>query len=262
MAEGEIRFDDGASYEDMMGVWSRLAGEVFIDWLKPSAGLKWIDIGCGNGAATAMIVELCVPSEIQGIDPSEGQLGYARSRLAGSVATFCQGEGAVLPFPNGSFDIAVMALVIFFLPDPAKGVVEMARVVRPGGTIATYGWDLKGGGFTLEPIHAELRKMGISPRMPPSPDAASIDVLRRLWTDAGIEHVETREIVVQRTFDDFENFWASSLKAPGLSGYFSSLAPDAVQELKRRVQTGLPSDAAGRVTCTARANAIKGRKSQ
>ena len=260
MAESEIRFDDGASYEDMMGVWSRLAGEVFIDWLKPSAGLKWIDIGCGNGASTAMIVDLCGPSDIQGIDPSEGQLAYARSRLAGSVAKFRQGEGAALPFPDGSFDAAVMALVVFFLPDPAKGVAEMARVARPGGTIATYGWDLVGGGFTLEPIYAELRKIGISPRMPPSPGAAGIDALRQLWTNAGLEQIETREIVVQRTFDDFENFWASSLKAPGLSGYFSSMAADAVQELKERVRSGLSSDASGRVTCTARANAIKGRK--
>lgn len=91
MAESDIRFDDGAGYEEMMGVWSRIAGEVFIDWLKPAPGLKWIDVGCGNGASTAMIVDLCFPSSIEGIDPSEGQLAYARSRLAGSVARFQQG---------------------------------------------------------------------------------------------------------------------------------------------------------------------------
>ncbi|HUZ67593.1 MAG TPA: class I SAM-dependent methyltransferase, partial [Beijerinckiaceae bacterium] len=162
MAENQIRFDDGAAYEEMMGVWSRLAGEVFLNWLAPSGGLKWIDVGCGNAASTAMIVDRCAPSEIQGIDPSEGQLAYARSRLAGSVAQFRQGEGAALPFPDGGFDIGVMALVVFFLPDPAKGVAEMARVVRPGGMIAAYAWDMLGGGFTLEPIFAELRKLGVS----------------------------------------------------------------------------------------------------
>lgn len=94
----------------MMGIWRRLAGEVFLDWLRPPSGLKWIDIGCGNGASTAMIVDRCAPSEIQGIDPSEGQL-----------AEFRQGEGPALPFSDGSFDIAVMALVIFFLPDPSQG---------------------------------------------------------------------------------------------------------------------------------------------
>ncbi len=46
MAENQIRFDDGAAYERMMGNWSRLAGEIFLDWLAPLSGLRWIDIGC------------------------------------------------------------------------------------------------------------------------------------------------------------------------------------------------------------------------
>jgi SAM-dependent methyltransferase len=257
MAENQIRFDDGASYEEMMGIWSRIAGEVFLDWLKPSRGLEWIDIGCGNGASTAMVVDLCAPSAIQGIDPSEGQLAYARSRLAGSVAAFRRGEGSALPFPDGSFDVAVMALAIFFLPDPVKGVAEMARVVRPGGTLASYAWDMLGGGFTLEPIFAELRKMGVSPALPPSAAAAGIDALQTLWADAGLENVETREIVVQRSFADFDAFWTSSTSGP-IS--FGNMPADAVQQLKQKVQARLPADASGRVTCTARANAVKGRK--
>lgn len=44
----ELRFDDGAAYEQMMGVWSRSVGEVFLDWLKPAKGLSWIDVGCGG----------------------------------------------------------------------------------------------------------------------------------------------------------------------------------------------------------------------
>ena len=41
--------------------------------------------------------------------------------------------------------------MIFFVPDPTKGVAEMARVVRPGGTVAAYAWDIEGGGAPLEP---------------------------------------------------------------------------------------------------------------
>src|SRR5882757_10597644 len=48
MAEQQIRFDDGASYEQMMGIWSRSAGEIFLDWLAPPLGMRWIDIGCGK----------------------------------------------------------------------------------------------------------------------------------------------------------------------------------------------------------------------
>src|SRR5215475_8388019 len=47
-------------------------------------------------------------------------------------AKFDRGDAMALPFPADTFDVATMALVIFFVPDPAKGVAEMVRVVRPG----------------------------------------------------------------------------------------------------------------------------------
>ena len=61
----------GQSAKRYMGSWSRLAGEVFLDWLAPRPGLRWIDIGCGNGAFTELLVQRCAPAEVQGIDPSE-----------------------------------------------------------------------------------------------------------------------------------------------------------------------------------------------
>ena len=128
MAEPQIRFTDGAAYERMMGVWSQLAGEVFIDWLAPRAGLRWIDTGCGSGAFTQLLADRCAPAEVQGIDPSEDQLAFARTRPAASVAQFQLGNAMALPFPEDRFDAAVMPLVIFFVPEPAKGIAEMARV--------------------------------------------------------------------------------------------------------------------------------------
>ena len=144
MAEQQIRFDDGASYEQMMGIWSRSAGEIFLDWLAPPLGLRWIDIGCGNGAFTELLVERCSPAEVQGIDPSEEQLAFARTRPASRLAKFHQGDAMALPFADSSFDAAVMALVLVFVPDPAKGVSEMVRVVVPGGEVVTYMWDMLG----------------------------------------------------------------------------------------------------------------------
>ena len=82
MAECQIRFNDGAAYERMMGTWSRIAGAIFIDWLAPPSGLRWIDVGCGNGAFSELLVERCAPAEVQGIDPSEAQLAFARTRPA------------------------------------------------------------------------------------------------------------------------------------------------------------------------------------
>ena len=53
-----------------------------------------------------------------------------------------------------------MALVLFFVPNPAKGVAEMARVVKPGGTVAAYAWDMLGGGFPQEPIFERAARDG------------------------------------------------------------------------------------------------------
>jgi ubiquinone/menaquinone biosynthesis C-methylase UbiE len=259
MAEEQIRFEDGAAYERMMGTWSRLAGSIFLEWLAPPPGLRWIDVGCGSGAFSELLVERCAPAEIQGIDPSEAQLAFARTRPAARVAEFRQGDAMDLPFSDDRFDAAVMALVIFFVPDPAKGVAEMARVVCPGGTVATYAWDLLGGGFPLEPIRIEMRALAMNPLLPPSPGASRMEALRELWTGAGLEEIEVREITVQRTFADFDDFWTISVMAPSLSSTIAAMASSDLEQLKTRVRARLPADAAGRITYGARANAIKGR---
>jgi ubiquinone/menaquinone biosynthesis C-methylase UbiE len=258
MTQQQIRFDDGAAYERMMGTWSRLAGDVFLEWLAPAPGLRWIDVGCGNGAFTELIVERCRPAEVQGIDPSEGQLAFARTRPAGRMANFRQGDALALPFPQAAFDAAVMALVIFFVPDPAKGVAEMMRVVRPGGTVAAYAWDM-GGGFPLEPLRIEMRALGITPLNPPSAAASRMDALKELWAGAGLTAIETREIIVQRTFANFDDFWATSLMGASVGPTIAALPPGDVELLKTRVRARLPADSAGRIAYQARANAIKGR---
>ena len=258
MVEPKIRFDDGAAYEQMMGVWSRLAGEMFIDWLALPPGLRWIDVGCGSGAFTELLVERCAPSTVEGVDPSEGQLAFARTRPAARLARYRTGDAMALPFADGSFDAAVMALVLVFLPDPAKGVSEMVRVVGPGGAVATYMWDMLGGGFPLDPIILEMRAMGIAPPRPPKMDASRIGALRDLWIDAGLEDVQALEIAVSRTFADFDDFWMTSLKAPSLGPTVAAMKSVDVVTLRSRVRARLPADAGGRITYGARAYAIKG----
>ena len=147
MDEQQIRFDDGEAYEDFMGRWSLLEGHAFLDWLAPAPGLRWVDVGCGNGAFTELLVGRCAARAVQGVDPSEEQLAFARTRLAKAPVHLSQGDAMALPYADGSFDAAVMALVIFFVPEPAKGVAEMARVIRPGGGACAYAWDILGGGF-------------------------------------------------------------------------------------------------------------------
>jgi ubiquinone/menaquinone biosynthesis C-methylase UbiE len=259
MTGQQIRFDDGASYERTMGVWSRLAGDVFLDWLKPGSGLRWIDVGCGNGAFTELIVQRCAPAEVHGIDPSEAQLDFARTRSGARTAEFHLGDAMALPFSNDSFDVAVMALVIFFVPDPAKGVAEMARIVQPGGEVAAYVWDVISGKGTAAAIQSEMLAMGFTSPRQPSIEASRIEVLRELWADAGLDAIETRQIEVERTFDDFEDFWTTTLLIPTLAPTFAAMPSKDAELLKTRVRERLPADADGRITYGARANAVKGR---
>jgi SAM-dependent methyltransferase len=253
-----IRFEDGAGYEQGMGGWSRLAGEVFLDWLAPQVGGRWIDVGCGSGAFTELIVQRCAPAETHGIDPSPAQLAFARERPGARGVTFQSGDAMALPFADDRFDAATMALVIFFVPDPAKGVAEMVRVVRPGGLVAAYAWDLPSG-FPFAPILAELRAAGFTPPQPPSADASRADVLHGLWAGAGLEAIESRVIEVQRRFADFDAFWRVSTTGGSVRPALAAMSPADAERLRERVRARLPTEAQGGITYGARANAIKAR---
>lgn len=256
-----IRFNDGAAYERMMGVWSRLAGEKFLAWLAPKQDLAWIDVGCGNGAFTELIVRRCAPRAADGVDPSEGQLDYARKRTATAMATYHQGDAMALPFDDDAFDAAVMALVIFFIPQPPRGVAEMARVVKPGGLVSAYAWDMDGGGFPLEPVLQELRAMGFVPQPPPNPDASRTDNLVALWRGAGLVDVETCRIDVTRQFESFEDFWAASTAGSTVKPALAAMTADVLAELQHRVRAHVTSLPDGTVSYDAFANAIKARVS-
>ena len=85
--------------------------------------------------------------------------------------------------------------------------------------------------------------------------------MRDLWTNAGLEAVETRELTVQRTFADFDDYWTTILGGPSVRSTLAAMAPENLIHLQTRMRACLPSDASGRITYTARANAVKGRVS-
>lgn len=259
MSQSGIRFEDGLAYERMMGAWSRLVGDEFLDWLEPAAGLRWVDIGCGNGAFTEVLVERSAAAHVEGIDPAPAQLEFARGRGLGEKAAFRAGDAMALPFGDGQFDAAVMALALFFVPDAAKGFSEMARVVRPGGLVAAYMWDIHGGGLPIEAMNIELRAVGVEPLMPPSPAVSRLPAMEALWRDGGLEGVEARPFEVFREFADFETFWEISTAGSALGQGLKTMDADVVAKLRERVRGRVTGGAAGPVRARALANAVKGR---
>lgn len=260
MTDGSIRFDDGARYELMMGRWSLLVGEHFIDWIGVPHGARWLDVGCGNGAFTELLVKRCRPAEVQAFDPSPGQLAYARNRLpAGAPVTWAEADALQLPVADAGSDAAVMALVLFFVPDPAAGVAEMCRAVRSGGVVAAYHWDILGGGFPLADIGAEMLKLGIPPRLPPSVAASTLDASTALWQEAGLQRVRTCAISVQRRFDSFDDYWNSGAASNTLRPMFDAMSAERREVLKATVRRRLNAGD-GPVTVSARANAVSGIK--
>jgi SAM-dependent methyltransferase len=242
----------------MMGTWSRIVGAEFLDWLAPAAGQRWLDVGCGNGAFTESIVDRAAPASVHGIDPSPAQLAFARTRPAARLAQFEIGDAQDLPFAPVTFDVAVMALVIFFVPDPARGLAEMRRVVRPGGLVAAYAWDMPGGGFPLAGLQQTLRDAGLPVPMPPSADISGRDSLHRLWTDGGLERVRTESFTVRRRFQNFDELWQISQLGTSVNMTMSKLSTEQREALKAawRARTGVVGDEA--VTLSARANAVQG----
>lgn len=242
-----------------MAPWSRSAGALFLDWLALGPGLAWIDVGCGNGAFTELILAKSAPSSVCALDPSDAQIATARQKISAKQVELSIGDAMALPYDSARFDAAIMALVLFFVPDPKKGAAELVRVTKPGGMIASYTWDVMRGGTPTQPLWEELDSMGIPAARPPSAEISRFAALKALWAELGVRNIETRELVVERTFADFDDYWLSMVVSSP-TGVVGKLSDAESTELKRRLQDRLPASATGEVTVHAWATAIKGRK--
>jgi SAM-dependent methyltransferase len=263
MSDATVLFSDGKGYERHMGRWSRLVGATFLAWLDAPPGLHWLDVGCGNGAFTEELVTRCAPAAVTAIDPSDGQLAFARTRPELKMVDFRNAGAQELPFPNASFDAAVMALVISFVPDPAHAVHEMARVAKPGGIVATYMWDFATAGAPVSPVIAAVKSLGLDAPLPPRTEASHSEVLHDLWKGAGLEAIEARPIGITVSFPSFDDFWESNCLPVGpLGRAIEAMSPATKERLRERLCEQIPIAADGSVAFESRANAIKGRVAQ
>jgi ubiquinone/menaquinone biosynthesis C-methylase UbiE len=261
MAEGRPTFDDAESYERFMGQWSRAVGMQFLEWLAPPKHARWLDVGCGTGAFTELILDTCSPAAVVAIDPSPVQIEHARGQPIGLRAEFHVADSQALSFPDGSFDVVASALVINFIPNRPKALAEMRRVAAPGAMVGGYVWDFTGNGEPYAPVRRALSQNEIE--LPPTAGAedSSLDALNALFGRAGFKDIATKAIRVARTFADFDDFWQAN--TPRFHHVGKATIEGLSDAQRNRVieatRSGLPTGPDGSITCSARANAIRAR---
>jgi SAM-dependent methyltransferase len=252
----------GDRYEPYVGRWSRLVAREFLSWLSVPAGKDWLDVGCGTGALTQVILETSKSRTVRGIDPSPDFVEYARERTPDQRVSFEVGEAQAIPLEDASVDAAVAGLVLNFVPDVPAAAEEMVRVVRPGGAVAAYVWDYAGkmelmryfwdAAAALDPAASDLDE---GPRFPICSENALLD----LFTGAGLDGVEVRAIDVPTHFCDFDDYWTPFLGGQGPApGYAMSLDEDRRHLLRDRIRAALPVATDGSIELIARAWAVKG----
>jgi SAM-dependent methyltransferase len=254
----------GDLYEPYVGRWSRLIAQEFLKWLDRPVGGHWLDVGCGTGALSQSILNICNPQVVKGIDRSEGFVTYARSKVIDPRVTFEVGDAQSLPVDSNHYDLAVSGLVLNFVPEPAKMISEMTRVVNGDGVVAVYVWDYADkmqlmrhfwdAAIALDPAVADLDE---SPRFP----ICNPNALRELFQSSGLNQVETRAIDVDTHFKDFDDYWNPFLGGQGPAPtYAMSLSEEKRVQLRERIRAGLPFAADGSISLIARAWAVKGVK--
>ena len=220
--------------------------------------LHWIDIECGTGAFTPQISELCSSLQLLGIDPTEAQIEFAQKRDMQQSVIFQTRDAMALPYNVASLDIAVMALVLFFVPKPVLGLAEMKRVVRPGGIFAAYLWDVFREGLPVQVFHKESRKRGIQYSLPPSAEVSKMELHEELWNETNLWSVESTQIKASRKFGNFDEFWNINTSSPALSVVLEDLSPQEISEICSSPENQLHHGTSGCIVCEAHVNAIKG----
>jgi ubiquinone/menaquinone biosynthesis C-methylase UbiE len=134
-------FEVAEAYEEKMGRWSRQLAPLFVEFVGVRDGENVLDVGCGTGSLSATLAKVTGASRIVGIDPSKGFIEYARTQVADCRVTFEVGDAQSMPYPDASFDRCMALLAVDHIPDAPKTALEMRRVTKIAGVVATTMWD-------------------------------------------------------------------------------------------------------------------------
>ncbi|HEX5928289.1 MAG TPA: methyltransferase domain-containing protein [Solirubrobacterales bacterium] len=157
-----------------------------VEGLGVEAGQDFLDVATGSG--NAAIAAARRGARVSGLDLVPELIEAARARAAGEglEIEFVVGNAEELPFADGSFDRVSSVFGVMFAPRHQQGADELARVTRPGGSIAVAAW-------TPEGMNGQMFK-AIGEHMPPPPEGFQPPVLwgteehvRELFSAPGLE---------------------------------------------------------------------------
>jgi demethylmenaquinone methyltransferase/2-methoxy-6-polyprenyl-1,4-benzoquinol methylase len=176
-------------------------------------GDRVLDVATGTGMVAAALARR-YGAEVVGLDQSPEMLAGARARLDRSPAlrvTLIEGEAERLPFADGAFDHLTFTYLLRYVEDPQATLRELARVVAPGGRIASleFGvperepWRALWRGYTAVGLPAAGRLISrewyeagrfLSVSIPDLYARHPLERMPEMWRDAGIEAVTVRRM--------------------------------------------------------------------
>jgi SAM-dependent methyltransferase len=254
--QGGTPFDAPAEhYDRFMGRFTVSLAPALADFAEVRPGMLVLDVGCGPGGLTHELVTRVGGPNVAAIDPAPQFVAACRARFPG--ADVRQGRAEELPWPDGTFDVAAACLVIGFMTDPNAGLSEMARVVRPGGTVAACMWDVAGDGMTMLQTFWDAART-VDPAVLGErrlPGGAAGDIARRM-TVVGLRDVTDGALSAKAHYADFDDFWEPFTYAVGPAGhYLRAQPPDRQARIRESCRAALP---AGPFTLDARAWCARG----
>jgi len=253
----------GNPYERFMGRWSKLIAREFLRWLPVPENKGWLDIGCGTGALSSLVLATKHPKEILAIDSSPEFITFGRKINKDPRLRFEVALAQSLPVETNYFDAVISGLALNFVPDPEQAVTEMVRVTKPGGIVAAYVWDYAEGMQMLRKfwdgviaLDKNAVELDEAVRFPLCREAK----LKQLFLDCGLREVKLRSIEVATNFSGFEDYWQPFLSGVGPApSYVMSLDDSKRVALKEKLRQSLPTSENGNIPLVARAWAIQGK---
>lgn len=207
----QITFDKvAATYDDLMGRWTRLYLPALLRAAAPRAGQLVLDLATGTGEAALMAADAAGPAGlVVGADLSLPMLRGARAKVGVRPIRLAAMDGQALACRDEVFDVVISQLGLMFFPDPLAGVRECRRVLRRGGRFAALVWSTLDRVPWLRALAEELVRYLPARRaeMFQSVSLAEPGRLERLLRDAGLREVSVSTETQTFVFDSFDAYW-------------------------------------------------------